>query len=567
MRRILQDAIQLSPWAFTWCYAMLMFARSGDLVYILPFTVSLMLAFCISNLAMIHLRSNMAFSVLALLFLVPVVLQVQSIYFSGDLLSPLALSNVDSAKAISIKLSQVVPFAILFLSCVAVSVTKRRKRIDIGPFATSIIVAGWLGLSVQNLTASDLGNPMRLPVLSLALAFHQVALADHGERDPETVAELAKTFERDTTYTDNPEYFELLSTVPSKPNVIVFFVEGMSARLMESYGGKHIGLTPNLDAFRKEAVYADNYYNHTAATLRGLRGQLTSSFIAARENGEDGIGEGDLSSVENLNARSRLVSLPEILNHNGYETMFVTPHADHMNINEIMRGIGFDKVVTGSDVAKAGDIESTPVTDKQLYGYIPTLAAGLKKPFFIGVYNFGTHLFQDSPDLKYRDGHSLVLNRFHNLDAQFGAFFQAFRNSALADNTIIIVTTDHAAFPAPELLDVLDAKPNYFVARIPLMIYWQGVTSTEIDMKGRNSLALSPTILNLLRIKNEKNYFLGCSAFEPDCGPENRITKIDEHLFRTASRSTAYDNQVPATDSMFKTGKQKVKQFLYFSGY
>src|SRR5690606_16217047 len=55
----------------------------------------------------------------------------------------------------------------------------------------------------------------------------------------------------------------------AQPNVIVLFIEGMSARTLEPYGSTYPGLTPNLQALARDTMVADNYYNHTAATYRG----------------------------------------------------------------------------------------------------------------------------------------------------------------------------------------------------------------------------------------------------------------------------------------------------------
>src|SRR3546814_14333238 len=64
----------------------------------------------------------------------------------------------------------------------------------------------------------------------------------------------------------------------AQPNVIVLFIEGMSARTLEPYGSTYPGLTPNLQALAGDTMVVDNYYNHTAATYRGLQGPMTSGF-------------------------------------------------------------------------------------------------------------------------------------------------------------------------------------------------------------------------------------------------------------------------------------------------
>lgn len=63
-----------------------------------------------------------------------------------------------------------------------------------------------------------------------------------------------------------------------KPNVIVIFTEGMSFNVIDSVNNLGLGVTPKLDEIMKKSFFFINYYNHTAATFRGLRGQLTSAY-------------------------------------------------------------------------------------------------------------------------------------------------------------------------------------------------------------------------------------------------------------------------------------------------
>ncbi|MCV5871698.1 LTA synthase family protein, partial [Escherichia coli] len=47
-------------------------------------------------------------------------------------------------------------------------------------------------------------------------------------------------------------------------NILVIFIEGMSSLVISKE------LTPNLYEFRKKSISFNSYYNHPAATFRGL---------------------------------------------------------------------------------------------------------------------------------------------------------------------------------------------------------------------------------------------------------------------------------------------------------
>lgn len=107
-----------------------------------------------------------------------------------------------------------------------------------------------------------------------------------------------------------------------------------------------------------------------------------------------------------------------------------------------------------------------------------------------------------------------MLNRFHNLDYWFGQFMEKFNNSALAEDTIIVFTADHSVYADA---DYYYAYPDstriaYGMDKIPLFIYHAGIVPQQIDVEGRNSLDMAPTILDYLDI-SAPNYFLGETLF------------------------------------------------------
>lgn len=84
-----------------------------------------------------------------------------------------------------------------------------------------------------------------------------------------------KMYAKDSIY-DNDVDVSRIFDLRGK-NVVVVFAEGFAAEFIEKFN-HHKGLTPNLDKFLDEGVYFKDYFNHTASTFRGLRGQLTSSY-------------------------------------------------------------------------------------------------------------------------------------------------------------------------------------------------------------------------------------------------------------------------------------------------
>ena len=137
------------------------------------------------------------------------------------------------------------------------------------------------------------------------------------------------------------------------------------------------------------------------------------------------------------------------------------------------------------------------------------------------VYNLGTHHGYDSPDVKYADGTDPDLNKFHNYDYWFGEFFEKMIEAGVWNNTLLVFSADHAAYPAPEYKKLFQIERDEFIGTVPLFFYHTDVTPARYDVGGRNSLDLAPTILDLLDKQSYVNYFLGTSLF---CEPESELS-------------------------------------------
>lgn len=122
-----------------------------------------------------------------------------------------------------------------------------------------------------------------------------------------------------------------------------------------------------------------------------------------------------------------------------------------------------------------------------------------------------------SAGIKYGTGENPALNRMHNFDAQLGKFLDYFQSSRFSDNTLLIITTDHATFPEPPVVEALrsDDYQAYFVDRIPFIIYYKGLSlPSTFDADYRTSVDFAPTLLHLLSIQKTDNAFIGYSIFE-----------------------------------------------------
>lgn len=314
---------------------------------------------------------------------------------------------------------------------------------------------------------------------------------------------------KEDIYTSSLPFEAVEGTEDQKLNLIVFFAEGMSARLIEPYTKHFPGISPNFKDLAEHGMRVDNFYNHTYATYRGLGGSICS-----------------IHPVGRLLKETEYYCMPHILKEDGYESHFLFSQREaKTGLDEMFIKAGFDHVDTVDTLAPALNLpkKTNRLTDRELIdGLILRLDTIQKaenpKPFFIGLYNFETHtgirLNHGEPPYK-RPGHeqSYLLDTFHNFDRVFGVFWEYFKNSELYKNTIVVVTTDHATYPSKDYKSL--THYNIWADRIPLLIYHPTLKLDKKYNAGHvSSINLAPTLLHLMGTENRPNSFLGTSIFD-----------------------------------------------------
>lgn len=476
--------------------------------------------------------------------------QIYALVLSNNFISVLGLENTDSATLVTAPVlgaGAVAWLAWWAWFCVGLAGARRNAAVGVERWSwpaylavltLTLAAVGWL-LALQNKNERLEPGFRQAPLVNLAAnayasrfdtdaAFANAALrpredtcfsdpgADRGSRFP---------FQKPDAYQSPLPYPR---TRTGQPNVIVIFTEGTSTRLLGAYGGHYPGLTPNINRLAARSLQVEDYFNHTAATYRGLIGQLSSGYVYNGGYGRHGWETGNNGT--RLGAIRRR-TLPLILAGHGYRSYFFSPHLANVPFTAMLDSLGFTDVFTADSIGHdllgghyrmhAG---TRSLDDASLFsGLVAFLrqrhASDATQPFFIGLYNIGTHAFLpvDAAGARYGDSHNGALNRLHDFDHALGLFLDYFYQSPYADNTILVFTTDHASYPEPDYRAVAGKDLNpYFVDRIPLLIddpFHR--LPRQLDAAGRNSLDLAPTLLQLLGIRATRNSFLGHSLFEP----------------------------------------------------
>lgn len=425
-------------------------------------------------------------------------------FFGGTYLTYIMLTNVEAFGTISGKMDKIIPIVLSGILISFMPIRYKDKAIKLDFVNKRFIALGLvivLGIDIASCYHFSIGySPIAsmgyIAKTSLEERTIRKKLEDNKiyNKKNKNNKKLLNEYDRKFYSKNIKGYRAKDSVLTQNPNIILLFTEGLSQNIIDDPRN----IMPNIRKFQQKTLNVQNYYNHTAATYRGITGQLYSGY-----------------QFYNTDS-NRLPSLQSILKKRGYTSLFINPEPTVDNFVNQLKSFGFDNFIS-TDV-KNNDIFYHK--DSEMYNKMFAECKELnkrKKPFFASMYTFQTHCGVDvsNGDKMWGDGTVSELNKFHNLDYQFGKFMKKFKKSKMSDNTIVIFTTDHCTYADDEYTAAFGA--NYyreanFCDKMPLSIWYKGIKAETIDAGGRNSLDLAPTICDLLDISDE-NYFLGQSLF------------------------------------------------------
>lgn len=320
--------------------------------------------------------------------------------------------------------------------------------------------------------------------------------------------------QREQIFTPTTTRFLPAKFSENSPNIVIIFLESFSARLSGVYNPAMKNVTPKFDAFATDpdVTIFKKYYNASTPTITGTLAQLCSFLPPTGHN--------EIQNERKVQSH-KLLCLPEVLKrYAGYKYAAYLTAVDktYAHKDGIFGSMGVDDVLGTAELAKkiSGEPLSWGYSDHQLFPAMMTMMRDLPQPFLMMLATVDTHPPYNLPKdaVNFGDGSQPVLNMFHTTDDAFGIFWDDFKKSSLAENTIVIAVADHAIFPAALTKDVFpdDAgKLTYYDENFLAVYIPDTVLPKTIDRYG-SGIDFAPTVLQLLNV-NVANSFEGYSLF------------------------------------------------------
>lgn len=280
--------------------------------------------------------------------------------------------------------------------------------------------------------------------------------------------------------------------VPNRKNVVLIFMESMSANLMGSFGSDK-KLTPYLDSLYRQSLSFERFYSSGIHTNHGIYSTLFSFPAIMKRNAMKG-------SVIPVYS-----GLPTVLKDNGYCNLFFMTHeSQYDNMNAFLRTNGFDEIYAQENYPSEKVVNSFGVQDDFMYQYALSILnekADTGEPFFTVLLSISNHPPYVIPPYFHPHSEKLEEQIVEYADWSIRQFMDAAEKQPWFDNTIFVFLGDHG-----KMVGTPECEMPQSYNHIPLMIYGKDIPPTVHNGFG-GQIDVAPTLLGMLNMSYLQNNF------------------------------------------------------------
>lgn len=278
----------------------------------------------------------------------------------------------------------------------------------------------------------------------------------------------------------------------ARPNVVLIFMESMSAHLLKSFGATQ-NLTPYLDSLYHRSLSFSHFYSSGIHTNHGMYSTLYSFPVIMKRNAMKG-------SVIPVYS-----GLPTVLKENGYRNLFFMTHeSQYDNMNAFFRTNGFDEIYAQENYPPEKIANHFGVQDDFLYQYaLPILGerAASRQPFFCVLLSISNHPPYVIPDYFTPRSTKREDQIVEYADWSIRRFMTEAEKQPWFDNTLFVLVGDHG-----KLVGTPECEMPQSYNHVPLIIYGKHIAPEVKDCMG-GQIDIAPTLLGLLGIGYTQNNF------------------------------------------------------------
>lgn len=319
-------------------------------------------------------------------------------------------------------------------------------------------------------------------------------------------------------------------TAARKPNIVVLLFDDLGYGDLSSYGNQLIK-TPNIDALATKGVKLTQFYSGSPVCTPSRAALLTGRYPTRSRSANHVFFPSDnpMAQIRRSAGYANAIPtdeilLPEVLSRAGYrtgafgkwhlgdaaghrptdlgfQTYFGVLYSNDMNPLAIYRGNAVDTPPDKTD--------QRTLTERFTDEAIGFMRQNVDQPFFAYVPFTAPHLphYANPKHQNVSEG-GVYGDVVEDLDVNVGRILRALDELKIADDTIVIVTSDNGGDQAGSVGDLRGRKGETFEGgmRVPCFVVWPGRTKpgTVSDAMAMN-IDLFPTLLTALGISPPKD--------------------------------------------------------------
>jgi phosphoglycerol transferase MdoB-like AlkP superfamily enzyme len=331
-----------------------------------------------------------------------------------------------------------------------------------------------------------------------------------------------------------------------KPNVILIFWEGLTAKVVGSLGGEPT-VTQNLNKLSEEGILFTNFYANGDRTDKGIPAILSGYYPPP------------IKRIMRMPHKTRsLPMLPQKMIDLGYKTSFYYGgDLNFGNMNTYLRNAGITNFVDGNEFDKEDWNSKWGAHDHVLMNRLSKDLEGEQQtPFFKIALTLSSHEPYQFPD-EYKFGKDNEDNKFRSshvyTDKTIGKFIESAKKQPWYKNTLIVIMADHG-HSSPKHEGPFNASIRY---KIPMLWLGGAVHKPGSKIDNFSSQVDFPyTLLNLLKANNS-DFTFSKNIF--NTSDHQYVHYLFNKGFGTITKNGAYIYDYVSKKAILEKGKETRK--------
>jgi arylsulfatase A-like enzyme len=313
---------------------------------------------------------------------------------------------------------------------------------------------------------------------------------------------------------------ELTGGSPAGPNLVVILFDDLGLGDIGAYGSEAIK-TPNLDRLASQGLLFRYAYSSSPYCSASRAGLLTGRYAVHTALDHvlqvPGSWQDTLERMGGLNRRlpAEEITLAEVLKYAGYVTAVVGKWHLGDESPSLPNDMGFDSfygllfsndqgepvVWSDREIVENHPVDQETLTRRYTERAVEFIETNRDRPFFLYLPHTFPHVpLHVASDRRGRSAAGLYGDVVEELDWSTGSVLDAIVGNGIAENTLVVVTSDNGPWFQGSPGGLRGRKLDIFEGgmRVPFLAWWPGVVEPgRVDLDMIIGIDLFPTFLEL----------------------------------------------------------------------